>query len=210
MDDRGDRSSHVTKIGLWIVIDLVLIDMDGVLADFALHALAKFDRLDVYDNWPSGKYEIDEIIGIPQDELWAELDKEGPEFWSGLPELPWATELCDLVRKKVGNFHISTSPSRAPASSMGKVHWLQQFFDPRFRRYMLGTHKYLMAKPSVVLIDDSDEKCKKFIEAGGHAILFPQPWNSNYDQLDDRQPHGARLAFVEKQLDAGHRMRGLS
>ena len=83
------------------MIDLVLIDMDGVLADFARHALAKFDRLDVYDNWPSGKYEIDEIIGIPQDELWAELDKEGPEFWSSLPELPWATELCDLVRKKV-------------------------------------------------------------------------------------------------------------
>jgi hypothetical protein len=84
---------------------------------------------------------------------------------------------------------------------MGKVHWLQQFFDPRFRRYMLGSHKHLMAKPGVVLIDDSDAKCEKFIEAGGGAILFPQPWNSNYDQIDARKPYGSRLAFVENQLD---------
>ena len=202
MDDRGDRSSHVTKIGLWIVIDRVLIDMDGVLADFARHALAKFDRLDVYDNWPSGKYEIDEIVGIPQDEFWAELDKEGPEFWSSLPVLPWAIELCALARKYSSlPFHISTSPSRAPASSMGKVHWLQQFFDPRFRRYMLGSHKYLMAKPGVVLLDDSDAKCAKFIESGGGAILLPHPWNANYSKVREGAPHGGRLEFVEEQLE---------
>lgn len=182
------------------MIDLVLIDMDGVLADFARHALARFDRLDLLDTWPSGQYEIHEIVGIPQDEFWGTLDQEGPEFWAGLPELPWAAELCDLVREKVGNFHISTSPSRAPASSMGKVHWLQRFFDPRFRRYMLGSHKYLLAKPGVVLIDDSDEKCKKFIEAGGDAVLFPQPWNSNYHQIQDSELHGGRLAFVEAGL----------
>ena len=103
-----------------------------------------------------------------------------------------------------GTFHISTSPSRAPASSMGKVHWLQQFFDPRFRQYMLGSHKYLMAKPGVVLIDDSDVKCTKFIEAGGDAIVFPQPWNGNYDKIREGEPHGGRLSFVEGKLDEAH------
>jgi 5'(3')-deoxyribonucleotidase len=183
------------------MIDLVLIDMDGVLVDFARPALAKFDRLDVYDNWPPGKYEIEDIIGIPQDEFWAVLDNEGPEFWAGLPALPWALQLCYLVRNKVGNFHIATSPSRAPASSMGKVYWLQKFFDPRFRRYMLGSHKYLMAKHGVVLIDDSDEKCKKFVEAGGSAILFPQPWNANHELVRADEPYGSRLVFVEARLD---------
>jgi 5'(3')-deoxyribonucleotidase len=184
------------------MIDVVLIDMDGVLADFARHALAKFDRSDVYDSWPSGKYEIHEIIDMPQDEFWAELDKEGPEFWSSMPALPWALQLCEVVRDMVGTFYIATSPSRAPASSMGKVHWLQNFFDPRFRRYMLGSHKHLMAKPGVVLIDDSDEKCTNFIEAGGDAILFPQPWNSNHDQIyPEANRSGLRLDFVIKRLD---------
>ena len=183
------------------MLDTVLIDMDGVLADFARHAFAKFDRLDILDNWPAGKYDLEEILGIPQDEIWEVLDKEGPEFWANLPVLPWATDLCALTRKMVGRFYIATSPSRAPASSMGKVYWMQRFFDPRFRRYMLGSHKYLMAKPGVVLIDDSDDKCAKFIEAGGSAILFPQPWNANYNKVLEGEAHGGRLAFVEEQID---------
>lgn len=183
------------------MIDLVLIDMDGVLVDFARPALAQFGQLGVYDNWPPGEYDIEGVAGVPQDEFWAVLDNEGPEFWAGLPALPWALQLCYLVRNKVLNgFHIATSPSRAPASSMGKVHWLQKFFDPGFRRYMLGSHKHLMAKPGVVLIDDSDEKCEKFIEAGGSAILFPQPWNANHELVRADEQYGGRLDFVKARL----------
>ena len=177
------------------------MDMDGVLVDFTRPALAKFDRLSAYDDWPPGEYDIEGVAGVPQDEFWKVLDSAGPEFWAGLPALPWALKLCYLVRNKVGAFHIATSPSRAPASSMGKVHWLQKFFDPKFRRYMLGSHKYLMAKPGVVLIDDSDEKCEKFVEAGGNAILFPQPWNSNYAMVQEDELYGGRLGFVESCLD---------
>jgi 5'(3')-deoxyribonucleotidase len=181
------------------MINTILVDMDGVLADFARHALPLFDRMDVYDTWPEGKYEIEDIIGVPQDEFWLRLDAEGPEFWATMPALPWAEELCKIVRD-TSRFYISTSPSRAPASSMGKVHWMQDFFDPRFRRYMLGSHKYLMAKPGVVLIDESDAKCVEFRQYEGHAILFPQPWNKNYTLIDSSKPHGGRMEYVRAEL----------
>ena len=42
-----------------------------------------------------------------------------------------------------------------------------------------------MAAPGVLLIDDSDKNCEKFVQHSGHAILFPRPWNSNHKYKDD-------------------------
>tara|TARA_B100000700_G_C14367978_1_gene544625 strand:+ start:90 stop:317 length:228 start_codon:yes stop_codon:yes gene_type:complete len=66
---------------------------------------------------------------------------------------------------------------------------------------MLGSHKHLLAKPDVVLIDDSDEKCRKFIEAGGHAILLPQPWNANHGLVDPEKEYGGRMDYVDSRMN---------
>ena len=43
--------------------------------------------------------------------------------------------------------------------------------------YQIGPRKELNAKSGAILIDDSDDNIRKYREAGGTAILFPQPWN---------------------------------
>jgi hypothetical protein len=43
---------------------------------------------------------------------------------------------------------------------------------------MLGSQKWLMAKPEHILIDDSDENCTLFRENGGQAVIVPRVWNS--------------------------------
>ena len=60
--------------------------------------------------------------------------------------------------------------------------------------FMIGTQKYLLAKPDVVLIDDQHKNIDLFREHGGQAILFPQPWNENYAITD-------RIGYVKSELE---------
>lgn len=43
-----------------------------------------------------------------------------------------------------------------------------------------------MAKSGAILIDDYDVNVSKFIQNGGRAILFPQPWNENRAITEDK------------------------
>jgi 5'(3')-deoxyribonucleotidase len=179
---------------------IVFLDLDGVMVDFTRAAFKVLGCEEKLDNWPPGSYEIEDVAGVSMDAFWDTLDAQGPEFWATLPKLPWADELLKMVGDWVNDpwnqLFIATSPSRAPASAMGKVHWMRDYFGLKFRRYMLGSHKYLLAGPGRVLIDDSDAKVKKFVQFGGTGILFPQPWNSNHDLLGDQR----RLTYVAHQL----------
>ena len=47
------------------------------------------------------------------------------------------------------------------------------------------THKQQLANQAAILIDDYDGNVDRFKETGGHAILFSQIWNSNY-QIEDK------------------------
>lgn len=52
-----------------------------------------------------------------------------------------------------------------------------------------------MAKSGAILIDDYDVNVNKFVTAGGHAVLFPQPWNAN------KQYIGCKVEYVLSQID---------
>jgi hypothetical protein len=60
----------------------------------------------------------------------------------------------------------------------GKLVWLGNLFGTPFRDYLMGPNKHFLARDGAVLIDDNDDKCIKFVEYGGNAILFPQKWNA--------------------------------
>jgi hypothetical protein len=75
---------------------------------------------------------------------------------------------------------ILTSPSKDPAAAAGKTRWLQSVFGRDFRSYLIGPDKQSCARPGAVLIDDRDENCDSFRQAGGRAIVFPQRWNSGH------------------------------
>lgn len=43
---------------------------------------------------------------------------------------------------------------------------------------MLGSKKWLLAKPDHLLIDDLDKNVHQFILHGGNATLVPSDWNT--------------------------------
>ena len=159
--------------------------MDGVLVDFVSAAMDVHGETYVPSEWPAGVWDVVKVlnardhISLTTRQFWKNID-ETYGFWRKLRPLSTANELLNVVAATNLPWSISTSPSRHPNSSSGKVEWLQQFFGDGFRDYMLGPNKHLLANPETVLIDDGTHNVNAFREAGGHAILFPQPWNENH------------------------------
>lgn len=156
---------------------MILVDMDGVLCDFMGPAvrLHDFDAEKVQSEWPSGEFDVCKVLGIAPMKFWERIDRQGFRFWESLPEYQWTQELIGIVN--CHEFVIASCPSWSPDSSSGKVGWLHKKFGRSFRAYMLGQRKELLAGPGRVLIDDNEDNCRKFVMAGGDAILFPRPWN---------------------------------
>lgn len=157
------------------------VDMDGVLVDFMRGALAAHNRLDVLDNYPRGLWLVEQHLGITTDEFWKPLD--GFEFWDNLTAYPEFWTFVDIINETFGNnWAIASTPCDDPFSAAGKLSWLSRYLPKcngrSFRRFYLCEHKYRLAKPGTVLIDDNETNCRDFVAAGGKSVLIPQPWNT--------------------------------
>jgi len=159
----------------------IFLDMDGVIADFVRPAISLHGRDpdEVLANWPAGTFDVAKVLGLTTKEFWKPITIAGWRWWVGLPHYSWSDDLLNVVQSFAGDdWLFASSPSRSCQSASGKIAWLQRRFGSHFRKYMLGEHKHLFAKSGAVLIDDREQSVIEFREAGGEAILFPQPWNS--------------------------------
>lgn len=170
------------------MIDHVFVDLDDVLADFVGAALDLHGRRDALATWPPGKWDIAEVLGMTDAAFWGPINGR-TAFWQTLELTPWAVPLNDALRSTGIPWTIATSPTHTAECVTGKVQWMQHYFGRDFARHaMIGAAKHLLAKPGHVLIDDCDANVVAFREAGGEAIIFPQPWNCahGYAAPDDK------------------------
>lgn len=163
----------------------ILLDMDGVICDWITPTAKLFGFSDEQiDNWQRGNYAIENHMKVEERKVWERIDLEGEDFWTNLPETPWARNLYEGCLNIAPTFFL-TCPSHNPISLSGKVKWLQKFTnDKRFNRYLIGRPKFLCANNRNVLIDDSERNVKEMIDYGGKAILFPTRYNKLYEQFE--------------------------
>lgn len=177
---------------------MIFVDLDGVLVDFIGGVADRFGttEADLLSRWEPGVFDCWPALGLRSDqEMWDRLN-ERPGFFESLPAYRWADELLRLVARTQEGWMIASAPSRVAASASEKVRWLHDYFGhgrlghfgSDFRRYVLTAHKSLLAGPGRLLIDDSDDNCRKFVEAGGEAILFPRHWNRRHQHHADPMP----------------------
>jgi len=171
----------------------VFVDLDGVLVDFASAACRLHGRPDLPEGdfaaWPRGEWRMSKVLGVTDGEFWAAIDGLGEPYWRDLAPYPWVRDLLALLPCP---FTIATSPSNLPQCAAGKVVWMRRHLGRGFRDFLIGPQKHLLARPDTLLIDDNDKKVREFREAGGLAILFPQPWNANHARTGDRLGYVAR------------------
>lgn len=157
------------------------VDMDGVLVDFLRGALSAHNRLDALDNYPRGQWLVERHLGMTAEEFWGPL--QGFEFWDNLPAYHTFWTFVDVINETFGgNWAIASTPCDDPFSAAGKLSWLSRYLPKcngrSFRRFFLCEHKYRLAKPGTVLIDDNETNCRDFVAAGGRSVLIPRPWNT--------------------------------
>lgn len=163
-----------------------IVDLDMVLADFVTgsgiaHGMstANVNKWRYYEDW-----------GIDGARFWQRIHSFGDRFYGEMvPVLPWAATLLHAVGD---NYRIMSAPGAPtlskPVDWSAKWLWLSKYFPAvSADRLIVGFCKEeLAAGPHVMLLDDSQDGCDKFIAAGGSACVFPQLWNSNKDKISNR------------------------
>jgi 5'(3')-deoxyribonucleotidase len=180
------------------MISHIFVDMDGVLSNWTKGFLTRLQnktgRVSKVEDWIPGEWEISKNLGMTEEEVWDIAENPNPyDFWFRLPPFPWYSQLLVEI-KNFADYSICSTPSDNPQSPAAKLAWLQYWISPKFGNWFFCKEKFRLAQPTTVLIDDSDKNIEKFREAGGHAIIFPQRWNSghNYD--------GDKVEYVVKEL----------
>ena len=179
-------------------INTIFLDMDGVLCDFVSDALSYWgmtlEDLIAAGVWQPGEYDICQVIDIPPPTFWSLLDSKGYDFWGDLAPYPWLNDLINLVTSYCDNCFIVTFPTGSN-SAAGKLRWVREHLPAWEDRVILTKHKYLLAAPDRLLIDDSGTQIDRFYYAGGKTILFPQHWNSMH-YMDSMQGLREGLAVL--------------
>lgn len=153
----------------------LFLDLDGVIVDFAQGCI----------DW----YNLD--CNVKDFTKWSKIFKYftgyEKDFWEGLTDKFWvelkftkeAKEILELLKDVKPC--ILTSPGHTGAG--GKQQWIRKNLPDYFKdgRYLIGPAKHYLATSDSLLIDDSQENCRKFEEAGGYSILIPRPWNDLRD-----------------------------
>lgn len=168
----------------------VLVDLDGVLVSFLDEALKPFNTnvADLYEASESkGEWAVEKLLGITQKKFWEK--NPGSVF-----EKARMTNDADDIMSVVEDFaeatgakiFFCTSPSQDPDAYTAKARWVKRYYNDLYikGRLIITSHKYLLANPDTVLIDDSDKNCEAFMQAGGHVVLVPRPWNSMWEAAE--------------------------
>lgn len=156
---------------------IIYLDMDGVIVDTMLAVAQLYGVSDRrLASWPKGEYNVSKALRLPHF-TWAGLEKFGSSWWRDLPESPDFRDLLTSLRV-LGQVIFCSSPGDTPSSLTGKVQWLHHRFGDKFNDYVITHHKYLLARPEAVLVDDYQKNVDDFQRNGGHAVLVPRPWNT--------------------------------
>lgn len=165
-----------------VSIDAVMLDQDGVLANFIEGVCNVFgepyDYSKLTKNWHFwGEWAVNKgVTGSMVNKACT------AGMWETLPWMHDGRELLDLVLNKfdIEQVNILTVPMRNPESHPGKMRWLQREIPKLSSRVITvgqDVSKSLLAKPNVLLIDDKDANIDEFAKAGGQVIQVPRPWN---------------------------------
>lgn len=199
----------------YIDINTIVLDLDDTLNSLTMHLLGQLGA-DVLP-YHYDKYPIECGYGII--DAWSKLTGRPkpsvPDFWSQVTRGMWACaprseqfwlleECAELVGQD--NVIIATVPTKCPDCVAGKHDWIMRQL-PLWcqRQYFITPRKHKLAHAGVLLIDDSDSNCDRFVvdgegnPNGAAAITCPRPWNHLHEEDCDTYLQYQLQSFFTKQ-----------
>lgn len=155
----------------------ILLDCDGVLADFVGGVLAE---LKYYQTIPEETTEADVtawdiagVLGI----TWPDINRVvySPDFVARLPVYDGAHDFVDALRE-IGDVTIVTSPyTGAVYWAQERLDWLKENFGFEAKDVCSwGRKERVMGD---ILVDDARHNAQAFAETGRPVTLIARPWN---------------------------------
>lgn len=185
-----DKKSHFPRI------PILLVDIDGVLADFhaATFRLFGTDPATFYARHAAGYWDVTPGLGVDHEGFWSKIREAGADFWAELEPLPWTETLLGLAFSVADAVYLVSDPHREDAQIYaGKMRWIHKHLGGKFHNYVLTGYKFLLSRPGTVLLDDSEKNLQKFTSlehgGGGSGILFPSRHNRLYPIADEPMPY---------------------
>lgn len=192
-----DGEAKVTLTG----IELVYLDLDGVLVDFdrgwrqrlsedsgLREAIRKYDAAFQGTQYP---WTFWNDLGLLHDDFWGRLSDD--TFWS---ELPWTEDGRSILEAALAagrdRLYLLTHCPRLAGAYAGKYLWVKKHLPSLLSSLVTTGHKYLLARPDALLIDDGDHNVTGFAAAGGRAVQIPRPWNQKHRMIDTYRQLGPR------------------
>lgn len=158
----------------------IFCDMDEVLADF-IGAACKahgVTRQHLEKKRKPGDWNVNEALGIGNEEFWRPINGLGERFWTKIEPLPWCTTFYAKLFNYADNVIVLSSPSEHPGCYSGKYTWIRKILGPKVK-FCPFSEKQLFSKAGRILIDDRELNLSKWVdvEDSGDVILFPSQGN---------------------------------
>lgn len=156
---------------------VILLDVDGVLADFVGDFLRVANRISGESYAPEDVKEWDLSVLYPEvfrKQIFEAMNEEG--FCRYLPKLPGSEEAVKMLRE-LGKVYAVTAPWVSSKTwCWERTNWLMRHFDFAAEDVLHVTKKHLIQGD--VLIDDRDVNVAKWLLANpGIGILWDAPYN---------------------------------
>ena len=178
----------------------VFLDLDGVLVDW-MNPMQAYSCLpcSIYDGFRKDPTtlvngSLDEVFG-GKENFHKLMTARSANFWRDLPMFSWAHELVAVLKD---NFKLAfcTSPGVSVVAPQGKLEWRNQHF-PGIPMIIVREKSYLAASTKV-LIDDSEEQIRRFKEAGGHTVQWPNQFE--LDNLFNYGPESFKEFYMQDHI----------
>jgi len=165
------------------MIDVIYLDVDGVLGDFISTAFVWHGIEPGTIAWPRGESDMAKVLGISNKEFLDGIDDE--DFWANIFLAPGGPEIFAAVTNFAKQYSVdvviaSQYPMGYRANfELGRETWLARHgFDTIPRTYNCSSQtKVHLASPTALLIDDMDDNCEYFRRAGGMTFQPAREWN---------------------------------
>jgi len=140
---------------------IIYVDLDGVLVDF----FKGFEELSDGKSFEEFKKEKN------TSKAWTLIINAGKNWWANLPFKSDGKELWNFVKTFNPNILSSPGTSNIDTIASGKIEWIKRELGED-TNYIIERDKFKYANGTkTILIDDSENKIDKFVEAGGTGIL---------------------------------------
>ncbi len=172
----------------------VLLDVDGVLADFIGRVCATIYNLSGLERTPEQVTEFDfcRSLALPADvaRLVKRHISEEPGWWSSLEPLPGAVEGVARLRE-VADVYIVTSPWNSCRTWLHEREaWLATHFGIPHSRVIACSAKHLVAGD--MLVDDKTETCAAWEHEQAHMWQKPDGTQGMTFAVQWQTPHNRR------------------